>query len=364
LEKKYKIQDLSSGYIKCTCCGESKPLENYYKNKGYYNYRCKSCLSKKYQDVKGKNKIKDISSGYTNCRSCGETKSLENFYTTNGYYNYECKVCIRQNSKKIKPIKPISPERELFNQGLKTCNICGEVKEFKHFKVKTPKKFSSSSRCNSCYKPIISKIQKKYNSQEHNQEKRREYRKKYSQKKSQEKRIIKEEKRRIKLEQQNIKKLERERILEERRIIREQKQQEIKKRKEYLNSDEYKELIKKRKCERQYKKWKRRWNEDELFATKVRIRNLIRNSFRRQGYKKFDISTEEIVGIKYDEFKIYLESKFLEGMTWENRGEWHIDHIIPLSVATSRDEIIKLCHYKNLQPLWAKDNIEKSNKVF
>jgi len=47
----------------------------------------------------------------------------------------------------------------------------------------------------------------------------------------------------------------------------------------------------------------------------------------------------------------------------ENHGKWHIDHIIPLSSATSKDELLKLCHYSNLQPLWKVDNLQKSNLI-
>jgi hypothetical protein len=51
-------------------------------------------------------------------------------------------------------------------------------------------------------------------------------------------------------------------------------------------------------------------------------------------------------------------------MSWENHGEWHIDHIVPLSSAITEEELRKLSHYTNLQPLWATDNLSKGSKNF
>jgi HNH endonuclease len=73
--------------------------------------------------------------------------------------------------------------------------------------------------------------------------------------------------------------------------------------------------------------------------------------------------TFEIVGCSPKFLKEHLETQFTDGMTWDNRSEWHIDHIIPLSSAKTEDELYKLCHYENLQPLWAEDNLKKSNKL-
>ena len=50
-------------------------------------------------------------------------------------------------------------------------------------------------------------------------------------------------------------------------------------------------------------------------------------------------------------------------MCWENRNEWHIDHIIPLSSSKTEEDVFKLCHYTNLQPLWVNENLQKSNKI-
>ena len=73
----------------------------------------------------------------------------------------------------------------------------------------------------------------------------------------------------------------------------------------------------------------------------------------------------DLLGCSVDELKVHLEQQFEPGMTWENYGEWHIDHIIPCARFDLRNPIHqKICfNYKNLQPLWAKDNSSKHDNL-
>lgn len=75
--------------------------------------------------------------------------------------------------------------------------------------------------------------------------------------------------------------------------------------------------------------------------------------------------TIELIGCSVEELKKHLENQFQDGMSWENYGEWHVDHIIPCSLFDfTKPEDQRACfHYTNLQPLWAIDNIRKSNKL-
>ena len=104
---------------------------------------------------------------------------------------------------------------------------------------------------------------------------------------------------------------------------------------------------------------------DCIFKFKHNLRSLIKNSYKRSinGIYKKTRKTETILGCTIPVFIDYIKSKFKKGMTLNNHGEWHLDHIIPLSLATTEEEIIKLNHYTNFQPLWADENIKKSNKI-
>jgi len=101
---------------------------------------------------------------------------------------------------------------------------------------------------------------------------------------------------------------------------------------------------------------------DKLFKLKHSIKNLIRKSIKSKGSRK-NSKTAVILGCTFSEFKIHIENQFTEGMSWDNYGKWHLDHIYPASRAVDEEHLIALNHYTNFQPLWAADNIRKSNKL-
>ena len=101
---------------------------------------------------------------------------------------------------------------------------------------------------------------------------------------------------------------------------------------------------------------------DPLFKLRKCISSLILVSIKRQGYTK-KTKTFKYLGCTFEEFKIHLEKQFTEGMNWDNQGQWHLDHIYPVSLAKDEQHLIKLNHYTNFQPLWAIDNIKKGNKI-
>jgi hypothetical protein len=120
-----------------------------------------------------------------------------------------------------------------------------------------------------------------------------------------------------------------------------------------------------------------RYKNDNLYKLKSIIRSRINESLKKKGYTKKS-KTYIILGCTFEELFIYLESKFEPWMNWENQGwyngelnyGWDIDHIIPLSSAKTEEDVIRLNHYTNLQPLCSKvnrdikrDRLDYTNKL-
>jgi len=96
-----------------------------------------------------------------------------------------------------------------------------------------------------------------------------------------------------------------------------------------------------------------------------KLRTIISNRIRMALVRGSKNSTSyDLTGCSWEHLKLYLERQFTDGMSWDNFGEWHIDHIKPCCSFDLNDiEQQKICfHYTNLQPLWAIDNLKKSGK--
>jgi hypothetical protein len=175
---------------------------------------------------------------------------------------------------------------------------------------------------------------------------------------------------------EKIKIKDRERHLKKNKVLNEEEKEEKRiyaKSYRVLNSDKIKLYYIKNKEELRIKQrlyQNNRLKTDIQYKLKHNLRTLIRNTFKNNGYTK-NSKTNDILGCSYEDFKFYLESKFEPWMNWDNRGlyngelnyGWDIDHIIPLDSSVTEEDVIRLNHYTNLQPLcsYTNRNIKKNN---
>lgn len=113
------------------------------------------------------------------------------------------------------------------------------------------------------------------------------------------------------------------------------------------------------------REYKRQWiaersKNDKLFKLKNNLRSRIYQAVKRKSAR-----TTDLLGCTIEDVRTFLEAEFEEGMTWDNIGEWHIDHIRPCASFNLEDpeEQKKCFHWTNLQPLWAADNLAKSDRL-
>lgn len=103
-----------------------------------------------------------------------------------------------------------------------------------------------------------------------------------------------------------------------------------------------------------------------LFKLAKNLRRRLNKTLKVKFWTKHN-TFSEYLGCPREFLITYLESKFQEGMTWDNYGYgekfWNVDHRIPLSSANSEEELYKLCHYTNLQPMWQPENLSKQDKI-
>ena len=105
-----------------------------------------------------------------------------------------------------------------------------------------------------------------------------------------------------------------------------------------------------------------RYSNDPIFRqidnTRCHLRDILHGRRSHQP-------TLDLLGCTRQEYRDHLESQFTDGMSWSNYGEWHVDHIIPVSAfdQSKLDERAICWHYSNTQPLWAEDNAAKGATI-
>lgn len=222
--------------------------------------------------------------------------------------------------------------------GVKICIKCNQKKPYSEFHKRADSKDGYKNTCKNCCYESRKKLYLD------NIEREKENRKKYREKNSE--------------------------------SIKKQKKEYYQKNKEYFDAknkeysmthrkelNEYaKEYRAKHQKEITAKRKEKRHNDKEYYF-EIYFRNKINNYLYRHGKIKKKNNVKEILGCNFEEFKKHIEKQFKEGMNWENRGEWHLDHIIPLATAKNYEELIKLNHYTNFQPLWAIENLKKGKMI-
>ena len=247
----------------------------------------------------------------------------------------------------------------------KVCSKCKESKNVCEFNKDTSRKDSLRGECRSCSKlwklnnrEHVLEYNKNYNQK--NKEKLNGYQKKWKQSNSKQ----------ISDFQKKYKEKNKEKLNEYQKKWKQSNSEKVKESQKKWKENNYEKL----------KEYQKEWylqnknilNENikikkltnPIFLISCSVRKRMSEYIRKNNILKTN-KTFEIVGLSPIELSHYLETQFTEGMSWNNYGKygWHIDHIVPLSSAKTEKELYELCHYTNLQPLWAFDNLSKGSKI-
>ncbi len=272
------------------------------------------------------------------CNKCGEEKDLCEFgidkYKKDGR-NINCILCKRDNDREIqRRIRGSNPNKflitktekeELDKKQKQRCGYCKVVKPFDDFSLDKNRNNGRSNTCKSC----IIETQREMRRRQNNINPDNFY-------------ISKKEK--LELDKQEKQRCGRCKVIKPFDDFRNDKRANNGK----LNT--CRSCVNKIQSERQ--------KNNVLYRLRRMCSNAIKEGFRRKGYTK-KTKTYQILGCSFEELKSHIESKFEPWMKWENQGlyngtenyGWDLDHIIPISSAATEEEIIKLNHYTNFQPL-------------
>lgn len=355
---------------KCARCRKVQPIVKFKisPKTGKLYAQCDKCNEYKKTHKLSKTVKKIITNSLEKqCSKCKRVESIDDFSInpkTNEYYA-QCNICVEYCRKRREKNK----KEEIDNSGKKMCSRCGNLLKLTDFSFNVNKD-RYNSNCDNCRKSGII-----YS--ETNKEKIKEYREESKEKTALQKKKYREEnkekiavrgkeyreenKKEIARRRKERREINREEILAKQRTYYEENKLKIREYRRKYDKENRDRIRERDKCEHLVNKYicKTCAPLGHLIHT---VRGNISKLFSTRLMEKSKKSNEYL-GCTYEFYWEYLESKLCEGMSFDNYGEWEIDHIIPLMYNNpTEEEIIERLHYSNTQPLWAEDNRAKGNK--
>ena len=307
---------------KITCLNCSKKFIHYNKTQPS-KYCSKKCFREKRNERKRLKRLANVKNIKINCKFCKKKFSKK----SNSQKLHCSKRCVYKSQLKR--------DRERKKKLLKTSKKFREhyYKVQKEWRDKNPEKTKQYFRKTSSrpeYKKRRKEYLHEYMSNPEKRKKRREWEKEWGKKD-----YVRKKKKEYKLKnKKHIKKWN----------------------KEYVQRPEVKKRISKIR--------KNRYKNDPVYLIQNRIRTRFYTYIRR-GLAEKKVKTNELIGCSWKQLKIHIEKQFKPNMKWSNYGKWHIDHIKPMSKFNLMkiEDQYKCCNYKNLQPLWAEENLSKGDRM-
>jgi hypothetical protein len=234
------------------------------------------------------------------CTQCKELKPISEYYTSLGIRHSECKVCWKRRTAEYRERQKAINAVSVITDGTKTCNQCGEIKEITNFVKSARDKGGYTNTCILCHRAETLNSKRKYR---------------------------------------------------EKWIVRT---------KEYHKAHYKEYLFRKAKSQR-----KRNAQRRPLDLLHKAVSSKI---VRQLKGEKCGMGAFKLVGYSPEDLRKHLEKLFKPGMSWGNYGSvWHIDHIVPkaaFNIVSPRDIDFRKCwSLDNLQPLWARENSIKQDKL-
>ena len=324
------------------------------------------------------------------CKDCREVKALDSFGISkrrkdgSPLYRTKCKSCLAKTARdKRVRVPKINPN--ITRPGFRKCSKCGIEKTDKNFPIHSfyKNKPVYRNRCFDCqalyqkeYRKkndkTLKEKQKKYRekNEETLKEKNRDY---YYLKRHDNDWVTKENDRKKEWKKNNPDKVKKwalenkDKTNTRRRELYKEAPERFKKNRikwESKNKEKKKEINKlyKKNNKEKVNKYTREYAQNNpLERLKRRVRARTYGAIKKQGWRK-KTKTYEVLKCEWSELKMHIENQFDKDMSWENMGEWDIDHRIPLASAKNEFELIALGHYLNLQPMWSSENSSKQDK--